>query len=259
MFGFRRLNSFYDVDITFVFPDYRHTYYHCREHLIARYDSTEDKYNITLEERENVLLNNKYPKEIMDILMIEIGNSIYPIELETSSKGELLKIKNFEQIKRRWLQKTQEMQKQYETHPFKRYVEIASRNIQNENKFHEALGRNSFIKLLIKPLDLNSFLFSFDNFPQKGMKILYECTMRNNKSNGIVTEYSPNLIFPLDFKSDGYIKYTFSELNDIEKIEARFDLESPDGQKYAKLISINTDKQKRVFSHKKNIWQRMFE
>ena len=259
MLDFKLLNTFYDVDITLKYPDYRHTYYHCREHLIARYNKAEDRYNITLEERDNILLNNEYPKEIMDILMIEIGNSIYPIEIEATSEWEVLKIKNYKEIKQQWIDKTQELLKKYETLPFKRYVEITSRNINNESKFRETLEKNTFMKLVLKPLNAESFKFSFDDFPQKGTTVLYECKKQYSKDSGIVTEYVPELVSPTDFKGGGYVRYTFSELNDIEKIEAQFDLESQDGESCSKLITIETDKQKRILSHKNSFLKRMFE
>lgn len=260
MFDFKLLDTFYEVDIILEYPDYRHTTYHCREHLIARYNKEKDIYSFRIDGRENILINNESPVEVMDMLMVEIGNYLYPVCFEVSSRGEILQVENYEEIKRNWFRKVQKLLDNHYTPHFRQYLKIASRNLKNELKLREALVRNSFVKLVLKPLDDISFSFSFKGFPLKGMTFDYLCRVKHrNKINGIVSYYEAKLNSFSEYQGEGYIKYTFSELNDIEEIDARFDLIDAKEQKWVKRISIKTDKKERSVSHKKSFWNRMFE
>jgi len=260
MFDFRLLDTFYDIDILLEYPDYRHTRYQCREHLVARYNKETDLYSFRLEGREGVLINQETPSEVMDLLMIEAGNLLYPLSLAVSLKGDILHVENFEEVQASWLTKAQQLAGEHPTHHFRRYLEIASRNMKTEDKLREALLRNSFVSLVVKPLDTAGFMFSFNDFPSKGMIATYHCSeSRTNKTNGIVMEYTAILVAPMDYEGDGYIRYTFSEYNDIEEVDARFDLMDTEGQKSVKYISIRTDKQHRSITRKKSFWNCILE
>jgi len=141
MYQFRTLTSLYSVAVTYRLPDYTEQRYDSK--IVVKAQRKKEKYLFTLEERFGIQLNNEAPQKVMDRLMTQLGNSLYPIELYVSDRGELLAVPNFEQIKNVWLKTAKELLRQNKTLEFKNYLEAAQMNLSDEQKFLKVLPKGN--------------------------------------------------------------------------------------------------------------------
>jgi hypothetical protein len=171
MYQFRTLTSLYSVAVTYRLPDYTEQRYDSK--IVVKAQRKKEKYLFTLEERFGIQLNNEAPQKVMDRLMTQLGNSLYPIELYVSERGELLAVPNFEQIKNVWLKTAKELLRQNKTLEFKNYLEAAQMNLSDEQKFLKVLPKDNFIQLFFKDYAENKVELAFVNFPFQNRKTNY--------------------------------------------------------------------------------------
>lgn len=260
MYNFKNLEACYDLDIEFEYPDLHVKQFHCREQVRARYEKEYDRYRFVLDGKENIMLNNKVPEEIMDQLMIEIGMALYPIELLTNPYGKMLRIDNFDLIRRRWKNKSDALIKEQNSPPFTKYIEISSRHVKDENTFWEAIGKNTFIKLFFIPFGVDNFVFTFADFPERGNLMIFNCKKEAKCiENGYQFSYTPKLLFPLDYLCDAKLQAYYSEAGDLLLLQAIFDMEDSEGNRSSKKITIRSDKKRRNIGKKSKSWKTFFD
>ncbi|GHV29672.1 hypothetical protein FACS1894177_00930 [Bacteroidia bacterium] len=168
MYQFRSLKSLYSVAILYRLPDYTEQKYTCSIVVNAR--RVKENYLFILEERSGIQLNGEKPQKVVDNLMAQLGNCLYPIELYVNANGELLSVPNFEQIKEIWFKTATELLKQNKTQAFRNYLEAAKENLSDEKSFLKSLNKDSFIHLFFKDYASNSVELSFANFPYQNRK-----------------------------------------------------------------------------------------
>lgn len=259
MYNFRHLDSFYNVDIVLKHPDFTQTHYHSREHVVARYEKESDRYIFRLEERSDILLDGKSPDELMDRLMIELGNTIYPLSLVVNQEGGILQVENFPYVKEQWKRKTETILKEQYTQPLERYMQIASRNLKQETALRKSLNKNTFIRLFFLPFNTEMFTFEFENFPSRGDLVIFRCEPEQSQIIENTRHYKVSILFPVTYQGEGYIRYIHSEVGDLLEIEAQFSVTDVDGNLSEKQIRIQTKEKDRHISGKKNFWNTLLE
>lgn len=117
-----------------------------------------------------------------DLIMSRLGQSIYPIELNVLKIGEIKRLKNFADIQSRWNRESKNI---LHTHKnaywVERYINVTSKNLENENRFMNALRCNNFIQLLFIDEATAKQRLILSDFPFVGCNIDVEYNLASSK------------------------------------------------------------------------------
>lgn len=237
-------------------PDYTREQYHCREHVIVHYRREPNRYLFEFVDRKDILIDGKAPEEIMDQLMIEMGDTLYPLCLYVNHNGEILKVSCFEEVRDRWIKKTGELMQKHDTAPFKKYVQTAQRNMKTEEAFRKALTKNSFFKFYFLPDRAESFMHEVHHFPGRSdmTLFLFERNRKGMTENGESLSYTARSVFPEKTEISGLLNRRFSESGDLELLKVELNWEDTEGMPYRKTITLRVDEKKRDILGANKFW-----
>lgn len=256
-YEFGSLDAVFDVDITLSYPDFTEVHYHSNEKVTARYKQEESLYLFRLDGCEQPLLNGKAPTEIMDTLMVELGHAIYPVTLSVNAGGEILDVRNFQDITKHWKEKADELLEKYPTHHFRRYLEISSRNLKDEETFLQTLQKNTFVHLFFIPFNATDLMVNFNDFPEKNGITSFFCEKKTAKSE--LHEYVAKLVYPSGSNGEGNIVCCYSPLGDLLELDAVFEMADAEYNRSVKKIKIKTNEKERSVSSKRKSWSTLFD
>lgn len=81
-------------------------------------------------------------------VMLKLGQSLYPIELNVLKTGKIKRVKNFEEIQGQWSKECKNILATHKNaHWVERYINMTSKNIRSEESFLRMLRQNSFTQL----------------------------------------------------------------------------------------------------------------
>jgi len=165
----------------------------------------------TFEKRENLLLNGKEPEHAADIMMKRLGDSLYPITFEVSKMGNIIGLKNAEDIRSRWLAQSEQLLRDMNHSPaVERYVSASWLNVKDDRKLQSAILRDSFIKLYFATYGEEIDLVIY-NFPEPGNSSNFKLQMSDRYENNI---------FLTDTKERNTIAYGRSASGELLHIKA---------------------------------------
>lgn len=239
MYKFKSLKSRYSITIHYRLPDYTETEY--KSKMVVEAKKEKDNYLFTLTDRLDVTLNNNEPEKVMDYLMMQLGNSLYPLELNVSPVGEFGSIQNFENVRDNWNKKAGDLLKNNPTDAFKKYIEMSGRNFVNERRLKKVLCRDTFIQLYFqawggKMLEIDCF-----NFPSQSRKTTYFAQHRGD--NTACYDLMPAFLEKNMKGAGGILDYKLSDAGEIEWVKAEFYLLTPTSEIYKKGVTIEADKE----------------
>ncbi|MCL1932781.1 MAG: hypothetical protein FWF53_03065 [Candidatus Azobacteroides sp.] len=238
MYQFRTLKSLYSVIIAYRLPDYTEQKYRCK--IVVKAKREKENYLFTLEERLDVRLNNEKPQKVVDNLMTQLGNCLYPIELHVSATGELLSIPNFGQIRGRWLETARELLKRNRTQEFKNYLEAAKTNLFDERRFLKSLAKDTFIQMYFKDYPANKAELEFVNFPYQNKKTSFYARKIPTASRAYAL--LPTFREPKVQETEGkLVLWKNNECGEPFKIKANIRLLTSESELYQKDILIEAD------------------
>ncbi|KGN69794.1 hypothetical protein HQ40_03840 [Porphyromonas gulae] len=176
---------------------------------------------------------------VVNTLMIDLGESLYPIELNVHPDGKIRKIVNFEEIRKRRMDKAAELLNHFPTMNFRKYIEMAQENLIDEKALQKALLRDSFIQLFLSCASGYPFCYTCDNFPQKGLKSSYYCNIEKKETNTFVYVARPAFSYPSYKVMEGNIVSEVSAEGSLSGIKAGFTLLGKGGKAYKREIDIS--------------------
>jgi len=114
----------------------------------------------------------------MDRMMLEAGNSYYPLHLLVSPRLGILDVVNFSQVKERWQVCARSLQERMPSPETARYFRFSAENMANSKTFIASLYRNAFYKIYFRniftPTKKDEVrLMLWDNFPEREMNQSY--------------------------------------------------------------------------------------
>lgn len=146
MYKFKQIKAKYNFISDALEPSGKHSTYSMIEHISALPNLIEGL-NFTLCGITNELIDGN-PLQDFNLIMSQLGQSLYPIELNVLKTGKIKKLKNLEDIQKRWKLESEKILSTYENaYWVERYINMTSKNLVNEDSFMKALVRNSFIQL----------------------------------------------------------------------------------------------------------------
>jgi len=104
-------------------------------------------------EKEKVYVNNQEVQKVIEEFMQSVESTLYPLEVQTTNHGAMLKIKNTEEIKRRWRKDVlPKIQGYYQSEVIDSSIRKINHSIMNMNDFPYLLGQSIFYQLFCLPL-----------------------------------------------------------------------------------------------------------
>ena len=116
------------------------------------YKKNEDKQIVLEINRKQVYINNKQPDTIIEQLANSISETIFPIQLQISGKGEIENIGNHKEILERWQTKKEKLIEYYKGDIAEKIIAKANNFFKNKYILTESLTENWFFNLYFKPI-----------------------------------------------------------------------------------------------------------
>lgn len=238
MYNYKSLDATYNIEITVLFPDNTERCY-CSKVDVHHKKRNKTEWGIILKRKYDTRINGNTLTNIVDKLMKELGESLYPISLKLLEDNNYTIVNN-DEIAERWLRKSEHLLEEYPTIEFKNYVEMAISNLR-PIYLEKMLVRDTFFQLYLANTNLDLFSVDCFNFPTNGKKIMFYAKCIFNKSN---LENKRNyLLFPSFSSSNvketgGSLLYVFYPEGDICSIEGEFKLTTANSDSYLKRVKI---------------------
>ena len=214
----------------------------CNISLEASYEKEHDFYYFRLDRRK-VLLNNRKPEKLMDRIVYEIGNSLYPLKLKVSPYLQIVNVDNLKEIYSRWKACTEKSLQKNDTEQLRKYIRIAGANFFGKEQFIESLYRDTFVKLYFRDIykqtaENERKLIRWDNFPEGKMNSSYlyrvEQTDSMIRTTGEVMKILP------DMEGTYQMEYKIGMKGEIGEINGSVD-KLHNNKKYSKQITITAE------------------
>lgn len=236
--NFKQLKATYLVELNILSPDLTLNSYSSKVDIVIQKNLL-GQHVVTLQKKYDTLINGKYPEKVMDSLMMELGDSLYPLSFNMGENYNS-QIIDFEQIAARWEEKSKKILEEYPTVEFMNYVELARTNLTKEGLM-KTLFRDTFYQLYFADIDSDGLNVDCCNFPRCGNKTTY-CTIRKKKNED--TEKHRYFDMDLAFNypatnGSGFLIYTLFPQGDIKSIEGEFRLFNSDYESFIKNVRIS--------------------
>ena len=102
--------------------------------------------------RKQIYINNQAPDLMMEQIADKAAQTIFPIHLKLTESGEIDAIENMDAIKKRWIQKKEELNSYYEGIIIEDIINKTERILLNHNALKQSICDNWFFHLYFKPL-----------------------------------------------------------------------------------------------------------
>lgn len=103
-------------------------------------------------DRKKVFINEVAPDLVMEQLADKAGSCLYPMEISTSDEGPFEEIINYEEIKKRWDSKKQELENYYKGEIAEKIIANLDRVYSSKNKMEMAMNDDLFLTLFFMPI-----------------------------------------------------------------------------------------------------------
>jgi hypothetical protein len=215
MYNFRSIKAGYNVAIDIIYPDKRKSSYKSCICLSAQYVHKTGDYLFRLDQEKQVLLNDKSPSQLVDCMMKRLGNSLYPAILRVSSSGKIKNIENFDQIKDRWQNESDNILNEMPSCSIKQYLNLARKNLKDEKSFLQAFSRNTFILLYFNDKTKKEFIFPVYNLTGAGSIFYIQYKEKQADEHTVSYDWE-------DGESGDYCQliYKYSSLGDVILIKS---------------------------------------
>lgn len=192
-----------------------------------------------------MLINGQKARKLMDRIILEAGNSLYPVSVSVSSRMEITGINNLSEIRSRWRECTQRLTEKYPSPYTNAYLSASSQNLSDEKAFIASLYNDSFFNVyfrnIFSPLPAGEgVLIKWKNFPEKDMETSCLYVIENAGSNKILTLGQVMEIIS-GSRGEYRMEYKIGDKKEIHAIKGEITSLYND-KKYIKQISVKTDK-----------------
>ena len=212
-------------------------------HVIARYEKERDSYTFILN-RSEVLLNEKPAEKLMDRVMCEMGNSLYPIHLRVSPHLWILDVLNFNEIKQRRQQCADAWRAKASSDELERYFWFSEKNTADSKTLIASLYRDTFFNLYFRDIftpteNDETKLIRWQNFPVREMDQSY---LYQIKPEGVNRFRLSGEIMKIKPEHSGTFDtvYETGDRGEIRRIKGRIESEW-EGNRYQKQWTLETE------------------
>lgn len=236
MYNLNKIHAIYSIAIYTISPNRSKMY---NSKLSFHTKRKREFYELTLEKRFDTLIDNKIPEQVMDNLMLDLGNVLYPIEMKVDFTGKICEVINFHEIKERWYRHSEELLNKNYTIEFQKYLEFSKYNFKNESCFIVAILRDTLLEALLLPLGSEYIETNCVNFPFFSKKITYVGV--RNVENGCAYQLLPAFKEESLEAVKGDLEYKKNKDGVIEYMKILYNSMDKNSQSYKKYIEIRLE------------------
>lgn len=236
--NFKQLKVTCLVELTIQSPNLTLNLYSSKVEIVIRKNLLNTPV-VTLQKKYDVRINGQYPEKVMDHLMTELGDSLYPLSFHIVANDHF-QIVDFEQIVASWEEKSRKMLEERPTVEFMNYVELARSNL-TEDGLIKVLLRDTFYQLYFADINSDSLKVDCFNFPGCGNKTTYYAT-RKKKFAGDEEYKHYDLELAFNYPAvdgSGFLDYTLFPQGDIKSVEGEFRLANDASESFIKYVRIS--------------------
>ena len=203
---------------------------------------SDENYHFTVN-RSEVLLNGEKASKLMDRIIYEMGNTLYPVSLKVSPLLAVLDVLNFDEIRLRRQKQIEDITKKYPSNnTVQQYIRMAAKNFTDKNAFIRSLYRDSFFNLYFRDIytttpEDEAKAILWVNFPKREMNRTYLYQVKPIDDSQIITAGKVMKIIPeLDWSYD--MTYTIGKCGEIHSINGKV-TGSYNRKDYIKQLTVN--------------------
>ena len=242
------LSAEYNVESKYIIQSEEHycSSFGSNIQLNAIYNTEDGNYHFTIK-RSRVLLNGAKPSKLMDRLICETGDTLYPLTLKVSPLLEILDVFNFDEIKQRRQECVKSIAEKYPSYPVQQYIRMAEKNFAGKKAFIRSLYQDSFFNLYFRDIytitpDNEAKTILWVNFPKREMNRTYLYQVKQVDDLQISTAGKVMKIIP-EMEGDYDMTYVIGKHGEIHSINGTI-TSSNDRKDYIKQLSVNQIKLK---------------
>jgi len=129
-----------------------------------------------LNRTQELFINDRPPVNFIDRLAFETSSVLYPLVVEFSDDGSIRSIKNFDEIKERWIKAKKKIQKYYKGELTDDYLKRVDASLKSKGMLSNKLSKDWFLYMYFKLFYKNNFTEKYMQFPTSGkaLPINYE-------------------------------------------------------------------------------------
>ncbi|MDR2145966.1 MAG: hypothetical protein LBE91_05870 [Tannerella sp.] len=249
MFHFRNLQDTYIVSVSHIFPDDRTATVMYKQDVLAH--KVKKTYRFELLQRHGMQIDGESPGDISEIIMMELGDSLYPLVLNVEEDGEILSIENFDEVRTRRSNKEKELNSKYQSFEFEQYLKAAKDNMKDEKTLRMGLGRDAFIQFYFRDTDRSDWYFHIFDFPFPDIQLMYYAL---RKKKPILHKDSIPVRMPEDnyeihpafqltdvLRNEGTVYCKRAVAGDIQEMKLYINLLKDDDTYYRRKITLSRD------------------
>jgi hypothetical protein len=191
----------------------------------ALYEREKGRYRFFVD-RSNVFLDTKPVRKKTDMIIHEVGNSLYPLYLDVSPFLRIMNVSNFEEVKIRRQNRINSLLSENPSDDLEQYIRLSGKNLSDRKSFINSLYQDVFFNLYFRNIftptnDDEVRLMQWRNFPQPGMNQSYLYTVKSMEDKkvhltGEVMRVNPdgNGTFDIEYKlgNEGEIRRIDGEI-----------------------------------------------
>jgi hypothetical protein len=220
MYKFRKLTGKYRIEVANAFANKGGHVFSSMVALSASYQNMDDCYLFEISSREETLLDGNPPTELMDLFMLRLSSTYYPMRLKVSVGGDIMDVYNFDEIRGRWEREADVVLKELPGWAHQRYITLMKGSMVDKASFLRAIRRDSFVQFYFLG-GKETWDVACHNFPRDG-EVSHFRLHGEGPDTGPATRRYALLKDGTGKDLEGNATVVYSENMDVMSLEATF-------------------------------------
>jgi len=222
----------------------------CTEYALeARCVNIDEYYLFTINRIHSELENSQ---NLVDGLMRELGDALFPVELCVDEHATIKKVRNFEAIKERWENVASDIMDRGYSLPTDQYIQLARANFANRKRFLERFSRQTFIQLFFRNPACRYFNYATRNISHTQTVDMFSCDRIGDTDDTVMFECRDDETLLCRFE------YCFSEVGDVVSVKGDIPKKEEEGE-VSKQIELNVIAGSRQYKKANNFLSFVFD
>lgn len=239
MYNFKHIKASYGIDLSTIDASGRISQFSRMIHLQVK-NLAKEGYFIQLSNSSNEKIDGKELADF-DAVMLRLGKSVYPVEIQMNHTGEFTDVLNYPEMKSRWESESVKILEELEgAFWVKRYIDLSAVNLKEKHSVLKSLQRDSFFQFYFHDRAVETWEIVLYNFPRVGINVSFALVLKAVK--GYHYSYEGAVVAGGDecvVAGWGVLSCKYSEAGYLSALESSFRIEVADKGYYQKSVNIS--------------------